>query len=432
MRKKLKITEKETSSHLPKHPSTPASEDLLCHLAFDSTLQASIIFIASSGKIVMANRTACKLLGYSRAQLLATKMDDIFDVEKAGFKELYKKGLSVGEFKDVVTVQKKNGNELTCKIASATFLGDHNIKKAVATLEDLSKSIQSKKNDDLESHREMAAAVISAQSSSDAAVSRLGHLEHKLDKEITINQQLQSSSRLQRIVFKKELDEKINLEIQLKKNQIAEAILDAKELERSDIGKELHDNVNQLLGATRFYLDMAKKDGRNRQMYFLDRSSEYTLSAIEEIRKLTKGLTADAIKNFGLYESIRNICKDTMEVNPIKISYRLDLLIENKVNDKFKLNVYRIMQEQLTNILKHAKATEVKISLSQNKKSIILTVADNGIGFDTGKEQKGIGIANIKSRSKSYNGTADFVSKPGRGCVLTVLFPVKNELLNQA
>ena len=379
----------------------------------------------------MANGTACKLLGYSKMQLLATKMDDIFDTEKAGFKELYKKGLSVGEFKDVVTVQKKNGNELTCKIASATFLGDHNIKKAVATLEDMSKSIRSKKNDDLENQKQMTAAVSSAQSSSDAAVSRLGHLEQKLDKEITINQRLQSSSRLQRIVFKKELDEKINLEIQLKKNQIAEAIIDAKELERADIGKELHDNVNQLLSATRLYLDMAKKDGVNREMY-LDRSSEYTLNAIEEIRKLTKGLTADAIKNFGLYESIRDICKDTMEVNPIKISYRLDLLIENKVNDKFKLNVYRIMQEQLNNILKHSKATEVKISLSQNKKSIILSVADNGVGFDTGKKQEGIGIANIKSRSKSYNGRADFVSKPGQGCVLTVQFPAKDELLNLA
>lgn len=426
----MKIKEKRQPTPSEKVALT-ACEDVLCHLAFDSTLQASVIFIASSGKIIMANGTACKLLGYSKMQLLATKMDDIFDTEKAGFKELYKKGLSVGEFKDVVTVQKKNGNELTCKIASATFLGDHNIKKAVATLEDMSKSIRSKKNDDLENQKQMTAAVSSAQSSSDAAVSRLGHLEQKLDKEITINQRLQSSSRLQRIVFKKELDEKINLEIQLKKNQIAEAIIDAKELERADIGKELHDNVNQLLSATRLYLDMAKKDGVNREMY-LDRSSEYTLNAIEEIRKLTKGLTADAIKNFGLYESIRDICKDTMEVNPIKISYRLDLLIENKVNDKFKLNVYRIMQEQLNNILKHSKATEVKISLSQNKKSIILSVADNGVGFDTGKKQEGIGIANIKSRSKSYNGRADFVSKPGQGCVLTVQFPAKDELLNLA
>ena len=120
-----------------------------------------------------------------------------------------------------------------------------------------------------------------------------------------------------------------------------------------------------------------------------------------------------------------------MEANPIKISYKLDLLIENKVSDKFKLNIYRIMQEQLTNILKHANATKVTISLSQNKRFLLLSIADNGVGFDTGKRKEGIGIANIKSRSMSYNGKADFVSKPGQGCVLNIKFPLKDVLLNQ-
>jgi PAS domain S-box-containing protein len=405
MRKIMKPKEKKQPTPSKKVAPT-ASEDALCHLAFDNTLQANLIFVASSGKIIMANKAASDLLGYSKKELLNGNVDDIFDIGENGFSKLHKKELATSQFKDVLTVLKKTGKKLTCEITSANFWGDHNIKKTIATLEDMSHT-------------------------SDAARIRLGDLEHELDNEITLNQRLQSSSRLQQIFFKKELNEKINLEIRLKENQIAEAIIDAKELERSDIGKELHDNVNQLLGATRLYLEMARKDGCNRDMY-LERSSEYTLSAIEEIRKLTKGLTADAIKNFGLYEAIRNICRDTMEVNPIKISYRLDLLIEDRVNDKFKLNVYRIMQEQLNNIIKHARATEVKISLSQNKKSIILSIADNGIGFDTGKKQKGIGIANIKSRSKTYNGTADFVSKPGQGCVLTVLFPVRDELLNLA
>ncbi len=165
---------------------------------------------------------------------------------------------------------------------------------------------------------------------------------------------------------------------------------------------------------------------------FLSRSSKYTLTAIEEIIKLTKGLTTDTIKNVGLCEAINNITRDTMEANLVKISCALDSFIENSVNDKFKLNVFRIVQEQLNNILKHAKATEVTISLSQNKKSIILSISDNGVGFDTVKKQKGIGVANIKSRSASYNGTADFVSQPGQGCVLTVTFPVTNVLLNKS
>jgi signal transduction histidine kinase len=229
----------------------------------------------------------------------------------------------------------------------------------------------------------------------------------------------------------KVLEEKLEQEIKLKEKKIAEALQDAKDTERSDIGRELHDNITQLLGVSKLYLDMAKSGGENSEMY-LSRSSEYTLTAIEEIRKLSKELTANTIKNFGLCGAIENIVRDTMEVNPVKISCALESFIEYSVNNKFKHNVYRIVQEQLNNILKHAKATEVVISLSQNEKSIMLTISDNGVGFDTGKKRKGIGIDNIKSRATSYNGTADFVSQPGQGCVLTVTFPVTDKLVSNS
>lgn len=227
------------------------------------------------------------------------------------------------------------------------------------------------------------------------------------------------------------LEEKLEEIIKLREKQIDDATQDAKNTERSDIGKELHDNVNQLLGASRLYIDMAKRGGADREMY-LSRSSEYTLTAIEEIRKLTHGLTTDTIKSLGLCEAIDTIARDTMEVNPVKISCAFEDFTESSLNDKFKLNVYRIVQEQLNNILKHAKATEVDIHLSQNKKTILLSISDNGVGFDPGKKQKGIGVANIKSRAAAYNGTADFISKPGKGCVLRAKFPVSEVLLNKS
>ncbi|MGI8598203.1 MAG: PAS domain S-box protein [Chitinophagaceae bacterium] len=173
------------------------------------------------------------------------------------------------------------------------------------------------------------------------------------------------------------LEEKLHQEIKLKEKQITEAVEDAKEMERSDIGKELHDNINQLLGVSKLYLDMAKQGGDNSEMY-LSRTSEYTLTAIEEIRKLTKGLRTDIIKNLGLCEAIDNLCDDTMEVSPVKIFYSQKGFDEHCVNDKFKLNIYRIVQEQLNNILKHAKATKVNIDILQNKKSILFTITDNG------------------------------------------------------
>ena len=167
---------------------------------------------------------------------------------------------------------------------------------------------------------------------------------------------------------------------------------------------------------------MAKRGGEDSEMY-LSRSSEYTLTAIEEIRKLTKGLTTDVIKNLGLCESIDNVTRDTMEVNPVKISCALESFIEHSVNDKFKLNVFRIVQEQLNNILKHANATNITISLLQDIKSIILSISDNGAGFDTTIKSKGIGVSNIISRAKLYDGSANFISQPGKGCSLIVSFP---------
>jgi len=119
-----------------------------------------------------------------------------------------------------------------------------------------------------------------------------------------------------------------------------------------------------------------------------------------------------------------------MDANPIKITCILDSFKENTVHNKFKLNVYRIVQEQLNNILKHAAATEASICLLQDEKTILLMISDNGVGFDTGQKKKGIGIDNIMSRAEDYHGTAEFESKPGDGCVLTVVFPVSEILLN--
>ncbi len=161
---------------------------------------------------------------------------------------------------------------------------------------------------------------------------------------------------------------------------------------------------------------------------YLNRSSEYMLSAIEAIRKLTKGLTTDLIKNLGLCDAIDNVARDTMEAGSIQITCALKSFREDAVNDKFKLSLFRIVQEQLNNILKHSKATRAIVSLSQNKKSVMLTISDNGIGFDADEPSKGIGISNIRSRAASFNGIADFVSRPGQGCILTIIFHISDQI----
>jgi two-component system, NarL family, sensor histidine kinase UhpB len=127
----------------------------------------------------------------------------------------------------------------------------------------------------------------------------------------------------------------------------------------------------------------------------------------------------------GLIVSVIKLISDISGSNDIKIVFKNSSYSEEQSDPGLNSVIYRIIREQLNNILKHAKATEVAISLAQNKKSIIISILDNGVGFDTTKKSKGFGVSNIISRAKLYNGNAVFISQPGKGCSLIVSFPVK-------
>lgn len=231
------------------------------------------------------------------------------------------------------------------------------------------------------------------------------------------------------ITKERALEEKAELEKIVKQKQITEAVFTAQESERSEIGRELHDNVNQLLGATRLYIDMAKKEEVNRDS-LLTSASTYTLDAIEEIRKLSKTLITPLIKEIGLTNSVKDLADEIMLVHPIKINITVNKFIEDGLDDKFKLNIFRIIQEQITNIIKHAKAEEICINFEDNSGKLLLSIADNGIGFDTKMKKTGVGITNIKSRSELYNGNVTLISAPGEGTTLSVAFNKKELISN--
>ena len=99
-------------------------------------------------------------------------------------------------------------------------------------------------------------------------------------------------------------------------------------------------------------------------------------------------------------------------------------LNEKIVPAGIKETLYRIAQEQLNNINKYAKAKEVLIRTTTCDNFVTMLVSDNGVGFNTVSRKDGIGLVNIKNRSESYNGSADIVSSPGKGCSLTVKIPL--------
>jgi signal transduction histidine kinase len=113
-----------------------------------------------------------------------------------------------------------------------------------------------------------------------------------------------------------------------------------------------------------------------------------------------------------------------MKVKDIRILFIQSGFQEEQADDELKIVLYRIIQEQITNILKHAKASEVVITLKKAVRKLSLTVSDNGIGFKLSDARKGIGLNNIKNRTEIYNGQVSITSSPGSGCSLKIIFEI--------
>jgi two-component system, NarL family, sensor histidine kinase UhpB len=220
------------------------------------------------------------------------------------------------------------------------------------------------------------------------------------------------------------LEEELNEQRLSRQKQITEAVIVAQEKERTEIGKELHDNVNQILGASNLYINTAMTDDEMRQE-LLERSTELVSNAINEIRKISKSLITPGLREIGLIDSIEDIIDDMkMAKDDMLIELDLQNIEEEQIEDRRKLTLFRIVQEQLNNIVKHARATRVLIRLSVEGSFIVLTVADNGVGFDVGRHRKGVGITNIISRAELFNGSVDIQSASGEGCILSVSLPI--------
>ncbi|HYF29600.1 MAG TPA: response regulator [Chitinophagaceae bacterium] len=221
-------------------------------------------------------------------------------------------------------------------------------------------------------------------------------------------------------------------EISLKKKQIIQAVLTAQENERRGIGLELHDNINQILSAIQLNLGFALEHS-SKAKELIVKSMGNTSLAIEEIRKLSKALILPGnLKELGLVASIDLLINDLHPVTDINLTLDVSDLQEALLSEEQKINLYRIVQEQINNILKHAHCSKVNIRLDTTEQQVRLIVSDNGVGFDTRAARKGIGLTNIISRTELFNGKVNINSSPGNGCTLEVVLQTKIQLPQEA
>ncbi|WP_462250033.1 PAS domain S-box protein [Ferruginibacter sp.] len=212
------------------------------------------------------------------------------------------------------------------------------------------------------------------------------------------------------------MDQKIQ-----EQKKITRAIIKAEEKERRHIGEELHDNINQMLAGTKLYLSAAGNNNKE-----LKELVQYPIRLIEDTMKEIRLLTSKVvtpIQNIDLKELVQSLLEALDKTTVIKTLFTYNV-INNFRDDDLKLNIYRIIQEQTNNIIKHAEAGNIEILIEVDNHIINIAVTDDGNGFDVCKKREGIGISNIINRVESFNGKAVLKSSKGKGCVLQIKIPL--------
>ncbi len=219
-------------------------------------------------------------------------------------------------------------------------------------------------------------------------------------------------------------------------NKMTRAIIQAQEDERYEIGAELHDNVCQLLTTSQLGLYMleGKLDEASKKWY--DQSLELIIRSLKEIRNLSHRLAPAFFDDTKIADSFSSLIS-TFNIND---AYQLNVHIDEELNSikigvDLHLNLFRILQEQLRNIQKYAEASEINIDVKHFDNHIMMSIADNGKGFDKNQSFDGIGFANMKRRMDLFCGFLEINSTPGNGCHIFLKVPLtassKIDLLNK-
>jgi len=173
-------------------------------------------------------------------------------------------------------------------------------------------------------------------------------------------------------------------------------------------------------------LSMIKNEKMNRKetLEFIETGRGYIMNAVEELRKLSHELAPASFDNVSLENAFKNLVQDFNPDNRFKVDFNFDDIC-NKASDEVQINLYRIVQEQMKNIIKYADAGKIDIAVTRVNGSINLRVADNGKGFDVKALKNGIGLNNIRKRVESLSGKFMLNSAPGKGCEIFVTIPVE-------
>ncbi|AEV97505.1 hypothetical protein A4D02_30610 [Niastella koreensis] len=200
-------------------------------------------------------------------------------------------------------------------------------------------------------------------------------------------------------------------------------MIKTQENERNELGRELHDNINQILAAVKLQLEYSLEN-YDEEKGTIERCKNNIEEVIREIRNLSHRLVLPRFAETTLLAELQKTIDNILQQQPVYLD--LHGLNESQIPDNIKETIYRIIQEQLTNIIRHAKAQKAIIKIYNTTASVFLHIEDDGIGFNTNQCRNGVGITNILNRVETYNGKATITAAPGKGCRIDVAIPLRN------
>ena len=189
---------------------------------------------------------------------------------------------------------------------------------------------------------------------------------------------------------------------------LTQRVLDTQEEERGRVARELHDGISQILVGVRYALDSARRrfeKGTGDAETPLKQGIENLGTAISEVRRISRDLRPGALDDLGLGPALKALVEDFSQRTGTEVEFNT-VVFRNRLDSESKIALYRIAQEALTNIERHADATKVSVDLRGHKRGATMRISDNGVGLDRTRRQQsnGIGLRNMAERIEQLDG----------------------------
>ncbi|WP_140468188.1 sensor histidine kinase [Hymenobacter nivis] len=200
-----------------------------------------------------------------------------------------------------------------------------------------------------------------------------------------------------------------------------QAVLRGQEEERRRVARDLHDGLGGLLATVKFYLGAARsRDALPAgPAQLLAQATGHLDAAVGELRRVARNLMPEALLAFGLAQALHDLCDATEQAGALRVqlqTYGLDA----RLAPAAEADVYRLVQELLTNVVKHARARQVLVQLMRHGPDLQLVVEDDGCGFDPAARPPGVGLRSVQARAQYLGGTAEVQSRPGQGTTVSL------------